>query len=589
MWTRSGRGVRTVTLIIVLSWAGTACSVIPTGNKPIAVADVRKGNPLGEPYARIIAMPPNKDWDAEQVVTGFRAAMASPDDPGREIARQYLTDDFARQWNPKGRVTVYQDLGYEKFSTEREGKASRVTLKGNTVAYIDQDGRYQPSAGPLDEPFSLVKGPNGWRISAGPEELLLSEADVDRGYIHVDLNFLDSRWKGLVIDQVRVPIDPAANFAKMAVERLLQGPSSLLKGAVKTAFEPDTRLIDVTTENNRVIIDLNKRVDSDLIDPMAAQLAGTLSSFTKGGWGFTVEVNGESYYSDSPLQIEAQKQSTFDSWITPRDVAPYYLADDGLRLLAEGNIGRVVQGEAGEKDPDRLHPAINGLPVRRVAALSKDGKSISVAPLSEGGKWQEWATGEDLAPPSWDRYDTLWTVDRPNDHTSVVIRHSSDNSQQYQVLAPDLDTVKVESLKVARDGVHVAVVVKNGMEEEVRIGAVIGEGSSTRIDNLQPVVQGKGKIKDIAWKDGKSLYVLAGKSELLEASVAAGYKPLTSDPRIESITALDGSLLASAKEDNGKSQILYWTSAKWEALVKDETGSSAFVENGPTAPAYPLG
>ena len=57
MWTRRiswigpGRGVGTVSLIIVLTWAGTACAVIPTGNKPIAVADARKGNPLGDPMA----------------------------------------------------------------------------------------------------------------------------------------------------------------------------------------------------------------------------------------------------------------------------------------------------------------------------------------------------------------------------------------------------------------------------------------------------------------------------------------------------------------------------------------------------------
>lgn len=28
-------------------------------------------------------------------------------------------------------------------------------------------------------------------------------------------------------------------------------------------------------------------------------------------------MNGESYYSDSALQIEAQEQSAFDHWMTP--------------------------------------------------------------------------------------------------------------------------------------------------------------------------------------------------------------------------------------------------------------------------------
>ncbi|AWS40884.1 hypothetical protein DKM19_05455 [Streptosporangium sp. 'caverna'] len=588
MWTRPGHRVGAVSLIIVLTWAGTACSVIPTGNKPITVADARKGNPLGDPYARVIAMPPKGDWSPEKVVTGFRAAMASPDDPEREVARQYLTDDFAKQWNPKGDVLVYEHGEYEKFSSVSVGEdKARVTLKGDITAYIGQDGRYKPSGGPLNMPFSLVKGPNGWRISGGPEGLVLSESDVDHGYRPVDLYFLDSEWKGLVIDQVRVPIDPTANSAKTAVERLLQGPSSLLKGAVKTAFEPDTKLIDVTTEDNRVIINLNKHVASDLIGPMAAQLAGTLSTLTKGGWGFRVEVNGESYYSDSSLQIEAQEQSAFDHWMTPRDIAPFYLSDGGLRLLTSEKVGQPVPGRAGEKDETRTHPAISDEKPARVAALSKDGKSISVASISAGGEWQEWATGESLTPPSWDRYDTLWTVNRPNDHTSVVIRHDRYNRQQYRVAAPELDTVNVKLLKIARDGVHVAVVVNDGAEERVLIGTVIGQGSATRIDNLQPVVQGKA-IRDIAWNDGKSLYVLTEKSELLEASVAAEAKPLPPDPRIDSITALDGSLLAGA-EDNGKLQILYRTSAKWEELVKDEAGKPDFVENGPTSPVYPLG
>ncbi|MDP9846436.1 LpqB family beta-propeller domain-containing protein [Streptosporangium lutulentum] len=585
-----------MSLIVVLAWAGTACSVIPTGNKPITFEDVRKGNPLGDPYSRVIATPPKDGWSPEDIVTGFRAAMASPDDLGREVARQYLTDDFAKQWNPQDRVMVYGTGEYEKIPPAREGK-TRVTFKGSITAYIDQDGRYQPSGGTLSEPFSLVKQPNGWRISEAPKELLLSESDVDHGYLSVDLYFLDSQWKGLVIDQVRVPIDPASNFAKTAVERLLKGPSSLLRGAVKTAFEPGTRLIDVTTENNRVIINLNKRVAPDLVDPMAAQLAGTLSGLTKGGWGFEVEVNGESYYSDAPLRIDAQEQSVFDPWMTPRDAAPYYLVDGGLRLLLpKEKIGQAVPGRAGEKDETRTRPAISGQALRQVAALSKDGKSISVAPIAPGGEWKEWTTGVSLTPPSWDRYNTLWTVDRPNDHTSRVIRHDSDNRQQYRVTAPDLDTLYVELLKVARDGVHVAVVVRDGTEERVLIGTVIGQGSATRIDNLQPVVlgnqiQGNQTIEDIAWKDGKSLYMLTDKSVLLEASVVSAAKQLPSDPRIGSITALDGTLLAGAKEDNGKSQILYWnwTSAKWEALVKDEAGKSDFVENGPTDPAYPLG
>ncbi|MFJ2032385.1 LpqB family beta-propeller domain-containing protein [Streptosporangium sp. NPDC087985] len=589
MRSKTGRRVGAVGLAALLTWGGAACSVIPTGGKAIAVDNERKGNPLGDPYARVIAMPPRADWSAEEVVTGFRAAMASVDDLRREVARKYLTDDFAQKWNPRSGVTVYKQ---EEYVPADEGEEkTRVTLKGTVTAMIDQDGRYWPKNTTLNEPFTLVKGADGWRISSAPDGLMLSEADVDRAYLKVDLYFLDSAWKGLVVEQVRVPIDPSSNFAKTTVERLLKGPTSLLRKAVNSAFRPGTELIDVTTENNRVVVDLTKPVDSDRIAPMSAQLAATLSNLTNGGWGFEVKVKGEPYYSDTPMQIDAQEQSDFDPWMTPSEVHPYYLAGGALWLLGKENVGHRVQGSAGEMDGTRTRPAISYQ--GQVAALSKDGKKISVAPLTADGEWQDWVIGDSLTPPSWDRYDTLWTVNRLDDHTSQVLRIERDR-KPYPVAAPGLDTAYVKALKVARDGVHVAVVVKDDLEEQVKIGTIVGWEGDTRITDLQSVVSGDSgqTIKDIAWKDGKSLYVLTGKSELLEASVTDEPKSLASNSRIETITALDGSLLAGAKDDNGNRQVLSWNrnSAKWEPLVKDESGSTTFTEkDGPSSPVYPLG
>lgn len=589
------RKAGTVVLAAAVVLGASGCSVIPTGGKSVVtVDDNRKGNPLGDPYARVIAMPPNAGWSPQEVVTGFRAAMASLDDADFKIARQYLTGDFADKWNPHSGVTVYRQGEYERFSPLGEKDTrTQITLKGTKTAMIDQDGRYRPSGGSLNQPFTLARGAGGeWRISAAPDGLLLSEADVARGHLPVDLYFLDSQWKGLVVDQVRVPIDPSANFAKTTVERLLRGPSSSLKGAVHSAFA-GIRLIDVTTESNRVVVDLSGRVDPELINPMSAQLAATLAALTKGGWGFEVTVNGEPYYPDTPLRVDAQEHSNFDPWTTPDAVASFYLADGALWLLDKENIGRPVPGRAGQKGNELTLPAISGQPVQQVAALSKDGRSVSVAPLAAGGEWRVWVTGESLIPPSWDRYHTLWTVDRSNDHTSIVTRHDSDNKQRYRVSAPDLETVYVKSLKVARDGVHVAVVVRDGLGEQVQVGTVIGERGDTRITNLQTVVESEGNrtIKDIAWKDGKTLYALTGTSELLEASITAEPKPLAFDSRIgiESIAALDSVLLAGAKDAQDNRQVLYWTSTKWEPLVKNESGSTDFTENGPSAPAFPLG
>ncbi|GAA3122396.1 LpqB family beta-propeller domain-containing protein [Streptosporangium carneum] len=584
MRTRAGRRASAAALMVALACGSAACSVIPIGGRSIVGENTSKGNPLGDPYARVIAVPPNPDWSAQQVVSGFRAAMASVDDPRREVARQYLTDAFARTWDPRSGVTVYRQT--ELPALQAGEKDTRVTLKGTVTALIDKDGRYRPSGGPLNEPFVLVKQPNGWRIDSAPPGLLLSEADAERAYLKADLYFLDAERKGLVADQVRVPIDPTSNFAKTTVGRLLQGPSSSLKGAVSSAFD-GTELIDVTTEDNRVVVDLTRRVAPELVEPMSAQLAATLAGLTKGGWDFEVRVGGEPYYTDSPLTVDAQEQAAFDPWIAPGEIPPYYVADDALWLLGKENTGQPVLGAAGKKDAVRTHPAISAH--AQVAALSKNGKGVSVASLTTGGDWQQWVTGESLAPPCWDRYQTLWTVDRLNDHTSKVMRLR--NGQRHPVSAPDLDTVYVSSLKVARDGVHVAVVVRDGLGEQVKIGTVIGQGNETRIANLQVVVptEDKQTIRDIAWKDGKTLYVLTGKSDLLEASLTDEAKSLASDSRIQNITALNGSLLAGATDDEGKQQILHWTSAKWEPFVKNENGSTDFADDGPSMPAYPLG
>ncbi|MGC5013297.1 LpqB family beta-propeller domain-containing protein [Streptosporangium sp. DT93] len=594
---RHARRVREVLPALTLSLAllaGTvSCSVIPTGGRSVmSVDDESKGSPLGDPYARVVAMPPKAGWSPEEVVTGFRSAMASPDDSGFGIARQYLAADFAAKWNPRSGVTVYRQGAYDKFAPiGAEDRQAQVTLKGTKIALIDPDGRYRPSGGPLNQPFTLARQADGeWRISTAPDGLLLSEADVARGYPPVDLYFLDARRKALVVDQVRVPIDPGANFAKTTVERLLRGPSSSLRDAVRTAFT-GIGLVDVTTENNRVVVDLDGRVAEDLVDPMSAQLAATLSALTKGGWGFEVKVNGESYHPDAPLRVDAQKQSGFDPWLTPGAVDPYYLAAGGLRLLGKENTGQPVPGRAGQKRLGLDRPAISGQSVKQVAELSADRRSLSVAPLAAGGEWRVWASGESLAPPSWDRYDTLWAVDRPNDHTSVLTRYDGDGKRHYRVTAPDLETVYVKSLKVARDGVHVAVIVRDGLGEQVRIGTVIGEKERTRIANLQTVVDSENgrRIKDITWDDGKTLYALTDRSELLEASIAAEPMSLGTGSRIDSIAALDGRLLAGSTDEQGGKQVFYWTSSKWEALVRHENGTADFVENGPSFPAFPLG
>ncbi|GGL08955.1 LpqB family beta-propeller domain-containing protein [Planomonospora parontospora] len=591
---RTRRCAGAVLLAAALSWSAAACSVVPTGRSTV-VEDRDQGNPLDPPYARVIAMEPNPSWTPEQVVTGFRAAMASIGDVRYAAARRYLTDDFAARWKPETGVTVYQPAPSVTAPLAEGATEARVTLKGAVTASIDQDGQYRPRGGTLDELFTLVKGPKGWRISAGPDGLLLSQADVERAYEPVDLYFLDAKRQGLVVDRVQMPVDPASTLAKTTVERLIKGPSGSLRGAVETAFDAGTGLIDVTTENNRVVVDLTEGVPAARVAAMSAQLAGTLSKLA-GGSSFEVRVNGEPYRSGVPLHIDAQEHLRFDRWMAPVDAAPYYLQDGALRVLGKENVGGPVPGGAGREyaGSPAAAPAVSGSAPRHVAAVSEDGRRISVAPLTPDGQWEQWTVGNDLVPPSWDRYDSMWTVDRTGPQTSVVLRQYADDRRQYRVAAPELDTVEVTALKVARDGVRVAVAVKDGTGEKVMIGAIVGDRADSRIGNLQIAMDGDEKqtIEDIAWKDGTALYVLTGKSELFEASlIAEPSQSIPSPPGIRSIAALNknNSLLAGVEDDDGKLQVLYWDGDTWEPQVKDGKGAAVLGRDGPAFPAFPLG
>ncbi|GGM87014.1 lipoprotein LpqB [Thermopolyspora flexuosa] len=588
-----GRGGAVLPLLLALVLALAGCSLVPMGGNPVPGEEAGSGDSLSRPFYRKIAPSPKPGGTPIEILKGFQAAMAGDDD-SRVVARSYLTGEAARTWNPWAGVTVYdQEKQIRVVTSPDDENVTRLVLEANVVATVDDDGRYRPAVGdmedkdPEDKTFTLVKTPQGWRISSAPPGLLLSLDDFRRIYRPLDLYFPDQQMSGLVVDRVQIPVSPRETLIESLLERLLQGPTSALGSAVRSAIPVGTRLNRVTAaEQGTLVVDfsaeiLSARSSETVQRAMEAQLAWTLRGLASGR---TVEVlvNGEPWPGGG-LRIELDRYAGYDPNVLGQQPEAYFMRNGRLHRLTWNGDPGVAPGVAGKKTRAVRRPAISGNANTYVAALGDDG--IYVAPLADEGEWQRWVRGRDLTPPSWDRYDEVWTVERVGEQRSRVWR--SNGSTQRHVQAPELENKHVSALKVARDGVRVAVVADDGLAQRVYVGAIDRDGG--RIDGLLPLdATASGvEVVDIAWQDAQTLLVLTRDNkqnrELTAWDVTDGTQltsaGLKADSRIRTITAAPNGRLLAGTGDDG--EILMWDPDK-----KKEWMATAM--RGADTPAFPL-
>ncbi|MEV5408011.1 LpqB family beta-propeller domain-containing protein [Thermopolyspora sp. NPDC052614] len=585
---RRGRAAPLAALLVALALIQSACSLVPMGGNPVPGKEAGSGDSLSRPYYRKIASAPKQGGQPIEILKGFQAAMASDDD-SRAVARLYLTGDALRTWNPWAGVTVYdQEKQVRIVSATEDPDVTQLALDATVVATIDDDGRYRPGGGGLgNKPFVLVKTDVGWRISSAPPGLLLSKDDFLRIYRPLDLYYPDQQLSGLVVDRVQLPVNPRKSLTDSLVERLLRGPTSALRGAVRNAFPTGTRLNRVTVaDHGTLVVDFTSeilavRTSQTLQRAMEAQLAWTLRGLASGR-DIEVLVNGEPWPGGG-LRVEPEEYGAFDPSVLPKQPEAYFMQDGRLHRLTWTDDNPAVPGVAGGKPRGLTRPAISGELHKKVAALGGDG--VWVAPLAEGGQWQRWIRGGGLTAPSWDRYGDVWAVESAGPQRSRVWR--SNGGPQRQVSAPELEKADVGALKIARDGVRVAAVVSDDLGQQVAVGAIDRENERIGGWHTLDATDQGSEVVDLAWQDAHTLLVLTKDTkqnrELTAWDVTDGTQitssGLKADARIRSITATpDGRLLAGADEDG---EILLWDPAKkkeWTTLV----------EGGAVTPVFPL-
>lgn len=187
-----------------------------------------------------------------EIVSGFLAAGTGPQND-YQVAREYLTDDFAARWRP-GQQTLIRLGAYELEP------ASEVALVVNVPvgAKVNEDGSYENiSPTTTNLRFRLAQENGEWRISSAPNLTVVSVPVFEVVFSQFPIYFLDSSGSQLVPDVRWFP--KRSSTPTQLVNALLNGPAAWLSESVLSAIPAGTKLQvnAVLVQEGKAMVDLD--------------------------------------------------------------------------------------------------------------------------------------------------------------------------------------------------------------------------------------------------------------------------------------------------------------------------------------------
>ena len=560
-------------LVLVVAGCGTMSSSIvaqvPTSG-PIQQGEQISTN-REDQFIRVIARGPVAGMTSSEIVQGFLDASASFDGD-HAVARQYLTNDANRLWDPSTGVAVYEGAGaITAYGYE-------VTLTASEAGRISSIGHYDVAAPgtELKAPFSLVKEQGEWRINRAPQGLILSLADVDRSFRSLSVYFFDPTFSTLVPDPRMIPV-LGPGQATTLVKDLVFGPSEWLLPAVRTGFPNGVGLgiESVPIVSGVAVVDLTPDVrlaGDSARQALSQQLVWTLRQ-VPGVSDVSITALGQ------PLSVPGvSAPQPRDSWpgVDPGGLPPgssgFVARSDSVVRLSVGGA-KPVLGGAGEGQVSFVDMAVSRAS-DFIAGIDPQG-ILWRGPLGPGRPLTELLTEGNLAHPVFDRSGVLWVVDaeeglilvRP-DGTLASIRVSG--------LEP---RARIRSATPSRDGTRAALVVQSGPRTSLLLGRIVrsGPGGEITIDDPIRVESKLTEVVDVGWSGADSIAVLgsveAGFLEVFDIDLARGSVTALGAPEAPvSIAAAPGLPMLVGGADG---QVYELSAGTWRTRT-----------NG-TAPAYP--
>ncbi|NLS10847.1 hypothetical protein HGQ17_12760 [Nesterenkonia sp. MY13] len=469
------------------------------------------GVPLDADYEEYGPNPagPTSGAMPEDIIDGFLDAGAGPQND-YEIAREYLTDEAAEEWNPGERTLVYEGDNRE---TSPSGE-SIYNVQLVVDAHIDSDGIMTRPQDVQGMTFELEQVDGEWRISTPPDGTILEANMFYSVYQPYTLFFFDPQ-ESYVVPDVRWFVNRAGLPAEIA-NQLLRGPAPWLSEGVVSAFDEEASLASpsVPIDAGAARVDLAPSAVSGASDRELAlmhyQMQMTLDQlstvqrveFTSGGNELDVPEPGDLPEGER-LDINA-RPSADESMIGVRD--------DALVLQTGGTTSAL----SGMPDLTDIGPRFPAMPTAStgevVAFMSEDLDELyHVRPDTEEPTLL--VESENMTRPSMDNFGWTWTVTHEGDNPTIRAYSYDDpeDTTSTQFEAAFLEDREVTSLRISQDGARAAIVVEDAGVTSLYIASVIRDGTTglprglgqhTRLEADDQV-----GLQEVRWADATEVVV----------------------------------------------------------------------------------
>jgi hypothetical protein len=482
-------------LLLIIPIILTACGSVPIESS------IREGAILGSvpegSIVRVIASNPQTGMTPEEIVSGFLNASASSDS-NFKIAREYLIPELRNVWEPTEEIKVY------------EGQGRINSLQENTVVFsaplnsvIDKNSRIvlsEPDAQLVQE-FNLKQIDNEWRIDLKNKGILISRADLNRSFTTFPLWFPDASLQTLVPDNVVLPRATTGNPTRL-VQLLLAGPGDYLAGAVVSAFPVGTALAlnSVPVSNGLATVSLNETVltaDPYLREVLSSQIVKTLAKIPEIK---TVRINVGSQslvVPNTPIRQSTTDWEKFD---------PDFNREVGALAIEKGKIVKIDSESISAVSDDYFNSgawfaATANRKQNILAAVNINRTKMVVQNSSVDIPRRITVEGSLLRIPRTDIFDSVWITGV--NQVSVI-----QNNRSINVSIVGVTKQNVIEVIPSPDGVRVLLIVKTTYGTELRLGTIVREDLSIKINNLRKITRDGFAVSQATWQDETNVLYL---------------------------------------------------------------------------------
>lgn len=552
-------------LLVVVLLAG--CTDIQTAGP---VQEVPVGSePRG---VQIIAEPPQPGVTAVRLVENFVQAMADPE-ADYVVARQYLTEESAAEWDPREGGSVYRGV-----VSDEDGA---VLVRGIQTGALDGAGRFTATGDELSHDFGVVQVEGEWRIGSPPAGVLVSDYIFERWWSHVTIYFGSATGRHVVPDVIHVP--DALLTPGRIVEALVAGPSPAIGPSVLNAVGPGVGLaaesasVDSSGTVTVALTGLDTDMPADRRRLLGAQLLWSLTAIPRVT-GLRIVNDGDAYSlpdqsEASVLELGSQQRYQLLSRTATSDL---FGVRDGVGVRIDGD-GKVLPMNSEDTKVSEVAVSIDGT---LVGFINEARTAILVGPL--GGALVPVSPGRDNLRSAQFALGHLWLLGDDAVGVTQLLRVNG----QGKVIEADASEFAggLVDFSVTQAGVRVAAVVERAGTRHLMMSSV-EEGPRLRLASPAelPLLVGRSPLlgfRSLDWSGGTELVVVADSSTgrsihraRLDGSLVEDLGPLFEEP--VQVSALPGPGGNAVVARSGDDEVLRHDSNKrWtrlEGVLQDVT------------------